>query len=235
MAMYVGDELVTCDAEGQITSTETCMLGCNAAASRCNKLDPSNGLAELLDETATAADLDLVGDAVIDTDAGTITDMTGVKTPVTATLSSGLPVPIFAVIVKSFTAENVKVTGTRALAIVSAGMVTLKGNLSVSAIGGTNGPGALTTDTTCHGGDAGPGNDQGQAGGGGGGFGTVGGRGGADGNPTVQGGAAGGVSGSIELVPLRGGCPGGRASEKRMKNAAGGGGGRSKSSVKRLS
>src|SRR5262245_10935662 len=71
------DSLVTCDADGNQLSATPCMLGCNSAAARCNKVDPANGLAAFLDEAELAPELTLVGAATIDTDAGTITDTTG--------------------------------------------------------------------------------------------------------------------------------------------------------------
>src|SRR5262245_24951215 len=71
-ALCSGNDLVICDGQGHITSMTTCAVGCNAGAMRCNKVDPSNGLAAHLDAAETAPDLVLVGAATIDTDAATI-------------------------------------------------------------------------------------------------------------------------------------------------------------------
>lgn len=226
MSACMQDNLVTCDASGQQVSSMACALGCDATGTpRCKKVDPSNGLASALDDAEHAPDLALMGDTTIDTDAGTITDQSGARTPPTMSKADG-PVGVFVVEAKSVTAGKVTVTGSKALAIVAFGAVQINGAISVDATGfGINGPGAVTNDPACAGGNAGPGNSSGEAGGGGGGFGTKGGSGGSGGSPTVAGGTSGGASGTIELVPLRGGCPGGRASNKFNGYAAGGGGG----------
>lgn len=186
------------------------MLGCSASANRCNKLDPSNGFANSVDEAAAAADLTLSGAATIDTDAGTVTDSSGARTVLSSTITTGVPIGLFVMKVKSFTTGgNVTVVGSRALVVISAGAVTINHVLSLSARKQINGPGAILNDSACRGGD-GLGTTKGGSGGAGGGFGSAGGRGGNGGIPTAQGGSAGGVSGTTELIPLRGGCPGGR-------------------------
>src|SRR5688572_2292694 len=58
-AFCMSDQLVACDGQGNITGMTTCAVGCNTAENRCNKVDPSNGLATLLDEAATAPDVTL--------------------------------------------------------------------------------------------------------------------------------------------------------------------------------
>ena len=210
IAVCSGASLVTCDGQGHATNTEACALGCNDTAKRCNKLDPSNGLASSLDDAATANDLVLSGAATIDTDAGTVTDTSGSRVIQSSGITAGLPVGLFVIKVKSFaTGGDVTVVGTRALVIVSAGTVKITHTLSVSARARLNGPGSLLSDTACRGGST-SGNANGWPGAGGGGFGSAGGRGGTGGSPLVQGGLPGGVSGTTELVPLRGGCPGGR-------------------------
>ena len=198
--------LTMCDATGAVTSTSTCPLGCNATEPRCNKVNPSNGLAMALDEAAQAPDLILMGMTTIDTDAGTIVDQSGARTPPTSTLSAGLPVGVFVVKARAITAQNVVVTGTKALAIVAGGKVTLNGTFSVSGARDISGAGAL--DTMCRAGN-GLSGTSGRSGGGGGGFGTKGGNGGSGASPTVVGGLGSGPVGNVELVPLRGGCPGG--------------------------
>ncbi len=205
---------LTCDAQGNMISSETCGLGCNTSEPRCNKVNPSNGLASALDDAEQAADLILMGTATIDTDAGTISDQSGPRTPLTSTLTVGLPVGVFVIKAKNVTANAVTVTGTKALAIVASGTITIGGNLSVSGRLDTSGPGAL--DAVCRAGSAPAGNSAGGGGGAGGGFGTAGGKGGAGGSPTTQGGVAGPAAGNVELVPLRGGCPGGNARDRLL-------------------
>jgi hypothetical protein len=223
-AICVGDQLATCDV-GAITGMQPCELGCNATESRCNKLAPSNGLAAALDSASSAPDVTFVGATTIDTDQGTITDQSGARALPTAIVNS-TPVNLFVIKVKSLTTGgDITVRGTQALAIVSAGDVSIGHVLSVSASFQNPGPGAVSNDNACKGGPAPAGNSEGGGGGGGGGFGTAGGAGGVGGSPTVPGGNPGGVVGNPELVPLRGGCPGGRPYFVSSNTVPGAGGG----------
>jgi hypothetical protein len=212
-----GSTLSTCNATGTAATTTTCAFGC-FNANRCADLAPSNNLAARLDLATNAQPLTLTGTAIIDTSAGTVTNGGGAGIAVTSTTLPGTPVEIFAISVKSLSAANITVRGTRALAILSDGDVTITGTVSLSADGPTAGPGSITTGTSaCLGGN---GTDGGNdiSGDGGGGFGSAGGTGGAAG--VTPGGRAGAVDGSATLVPLRGGCRGGQ-----IRNMAGGGGG----------
>lgn len=212
--LCTADTHLTCDAQGSITAMETCNLGCNPTEPRCNKLAPSNGLATAFDEAAQSPDLILMGAATIDTDSGAITDQSGSRTPPTSSLTTGLPIGVFVVKAKNVTLNNVSVTGSKALAIVASGTITVTGRITVSARRDVSGPGSL--DAACRAGGAGATAGNGIAGGGGGGFGTVGGKGGNGGVPSVQGGTAGAISGTVEIVPLRGGCPGGHPSSQTL-------------------
>jgi len=220
-----GNSLLTCDGQGKVTGTQACALGCNTSETRCFKVAPSNDLAAAFDEAGAATDFVLSGSATIDTDAGTIVDQRGACTPLT---SSGTvsPIGMFVIKVKSFqTGGLVTVQGTRALAIVSAGDVKIDHDISVSARLEVNGPGAILDSSTCRGTDAAASNVNGEPGGGGGAFGTVGGKGGNGGSPVITGANGGMVAGNPELVPLRGGCPGGRGSGAPSGYAAGAAGG----------
>ena len=203
-----GNDLVTCDGQGTITATTSCPLGCSAtSAPHCKIVQPSNNLGAALAQAFSESDLELVGDATINTDAGTITDTTGVRVVSTETLSVGLPVQVFLMKVKAFTAGSITVTGARALAIVASGPVTLNRPINLSASQDISGPGAAS----CQGGTGAGNNAEGTPGGGGGGFGTIGGTGGTGGSPLLNGGIGGAVAGNPELVPLRGGCAGGHS------------------------
>lgn len=224
-AMCTGADLVTCDAQGAITEMHTCPNGCNSNEARCNKVAPSNGLAAALDDAANAPDATFVGPTTIDTDQATITDMNGARVLPTQTINT-TPVPTFVIKVKSLTSGgDITVKGTKALAIVSDGDVSIGHVLNVSASLQIPGPGAVTNEAGCRGGNAPAGNTEGGGGGGGGGFGTAGGAGGTGGSPTVAGGVAGGVTGNAELTPLRGGCPGGKSYLNSGSTVPGGGGG----------
>ncbi len=198
-------ELV-CDSEGNLLSTTDCALGC-FDEERCARRDPSNGLAGHLDAAADAEDVVWDEAVTIDTTAGTVTDVNGAIAVESAVMADG-PVDVFVVAAKSFEARDVTVVGEAALAIVSAGDVTLRGVVDVSAVNQVAGPGAATDDTSCLGKD---GNSfEGMAsGGGGGGFGRAGGAGGSTEVFVANGGLGGEASGTPELAPLRGGCRGG--------------------------
>ncbi len=108
--------------------------------------------------------------------------------------------------------------GPSPVVLVSLGAVDVEGTVTVE-------PGTLAcaTGAGAEGGHV----DSTRGGGGGGGFATAGGAGGAGSSVIIvtQGpaGAAGAVSGSAALVPLRGGCPGGRGSGNPADAGVGGG------------
>jgi hypothetical protein len=210
-----------------VTCPDDCALGCHATEGRCNTVDPSNGLASALDDAANATDLVLVGEATIDTDAGTITDTIGAKSPLTQTLTSG-PVPVFVVIAKSIATNKITVTGSRALALVADGIISIDGHVALDARSDAAGPGAMLDEAGCRGANSAQGTS-GSPGAGGGGFGTAGGAGGSGGKPAVAGAMGGAVSGNLELVPLRGGCsgghPGGRVLDTNVNASDPGAGG----------
>ncbi|HVV81573.1 MAG TPA: hypothetical protein VHE35_00795 [Kofleriaceae bacterium] len=207
------DTLTVCDAAGHATQT-ACPFGCFTDGTRCADLAPSNGLAPYLDQSRTAQPISLTDPVIIDTDSGTLMDVsTGQNIPITSTVMASQPVDLFVLVTSSFEAKKVDVVGSRALAIVSDGDVRLHGVLSVDARGTLAGfvpagPGAgslpaSTASCTARMGafDAGS-----HGGAGGGAFGTTGGRGGqANG---LMGGKGGDVTGNELLIPLRGGCAG---------------------------
>jgi len=149
---------------------------------------------------------------------------------------------ILVISVDSFTLASVAVdptyldaVGSRALAIVSFGDITIDAYLSVSAAGqlpgaGGESPNAVTADTLCAAGRGDNGIMQGSAGTGAGG-GAYGGGGGRGAKVTGAGGddhpiAGGTANGNVEISPLRGGCPGGRgANNTGPTNGWGGAGG----------
>jgi len=122
---------------------------------------------------------------------------------------------------------NVHMVGARALVLVSFGDATIDGNLDASAAGALAGAGA-GSDALCGIGLGAPGVEQndsrnsvGGAGAGGGGFGAPGGQGAivndsAGAEPSL----GGDRNGNAEIVPLRGGCHGGKGG-----HAGGGDGG----------
>ena len=130
---------------------------------------------------------------------------------------------------------TVHVTGSRALAVIVSGDVTIGGTINGGAAGTTAGPGSSSTVCTQTGSggrgadgpqDAVPPSLHGYGGGGGGSFGgAVGGAGGA----VFQGvngvfATAGAVDGNDNNVPLRGGCGGGDGGGNSSSTGGGGGG-----------
>ncbi len=220
-AFCSSNALVTCDGSGQVLGTETCVLGCNTTETRCMKVDPSNSFASFFDEAAGSTDLVLSGATTIDTDAGTIVDQSGTRTPLTSQ-----PGAVLVIKVKSFTTGGIiTVQGTRALVILSGGDVVIDHDINVNGRGEINGPGAIVNNAACRGGTPAASNANGGAGGGGGGFGTAGGSGGTGGSPVIAAGTAGAIAGNAELIPLRGGCPGGSSSYATANHFPGGAGG----------
>lgn len=199
-------QVVTCSPQGTVQSTQDCALGCRADGKSCDDLAPSNGLGPQLDDAANAPVVSLDPGATINTSDGTITGTT-VAIPTSVVTSN--PVDILVVKVKSLTAQDIRVTGSRALAIVSDGDVVLSGILDASADHQHAGPGAPVDDPTCQGKDGSKTSDNTAIGGGGGaGFGTAGGAGGS-GSALAPGGSGGAATGSATVSPLRGGCHGG--------------------------
>jgi hypothetical protein len=221
-----GDELVTCSPEGEEVSREPCALGCHDSGERCNDLDPSNGLAEHLDDAASAPDVVLEAGATINTDDSTIT---GTTLAVPTTIVTATPVEILVIEVGSLSAQDVRVTGSRALAIVSDSDITLNGPFDISASYMFGGPGSIATGADCSAQDGVDAGSTSLNGGGGGGFGGAGGNGGTTG---FSGGIGGAAAGNATLVPLRGGCPGawyeggsGPPATSAVASSPGGGGG----------
>lgn len=218
------DETTVCGADGHVAEVKHCALGCNDTGERCVDVDPSNDLGGYLDMTDTAPDVALSAGAVIDTDAGTITDGDGtvIDVPdfqVTAP-AGGVAIRVFAV--KSLSIADATVTGARALAIVSDGDITIAGHVRVLAGAMTSGA-CLGRGSSC---DQPSGGSLAGAcgGGGGGGFGGIGGAGGkaTAGSYSGVGGAGGSTSGNERLVPLRGGCAGGNLNNSDPGGAGGG-------------
>lgn len=210
-------EVQTCDANGAVSSSEACPLGCFNSEPRCRQLDPSNGLGTYVDMVPTPPDVDINVSSTINTGTGAINSGSPINVP-SFFIPGGAGAPgVRVFVVHNFhlasgtyltaqdsTSPDGGFTGT-ALAIVATGTVTIDGEIDIA------GPGSHA-DAACTGGD-GQNTDDGTreqtAASGGGGFATPGGRGGNLSAPGLGGGSAGGTIGNATLVPLRGGCPAG--------------------------
>lgn len=232
----VGAELFICGASGSVVRTETCNLGCYSDGSRCNKVAPSNGLGDYLDQSAQQNAVMLSAGSLLDTDTGAVTSARGSSVPVFSALVAQPDGAMLRVwLARAWTIEGVRIRGSLPAAFVSSGAVVVDGLIDASADGATGGPGAMTCGTGS--GDGGvpsnahferaPATNSGgypaflwvTNGFGGGGFGTSGGAGGVE--FVSQAGAGGGISGNAELTPLRGGCAGG-GSTAASRGAGGG-------------
>lgn len=246
----IGDDLVTCNTDGQTVSVQECPLGCNAQADpqRCHRLDPSNLPPALL--CVNGYDLVVDSDVVIDTDAGTITGVWDGYIHHTV-VSQGADAPaIGAFSFNSLTIDpgvSVTVTGHNALALLACTRLDLAGTIDAGGTGtgggaggydgGASGedgygpcPGAAAADgtTTCPAYCA--------SGGGGAGHVAAGGDGGPVGcsmdGELVQRdpGTGGGICGTAGLVPLAGGSGGAGGTpvpgvDSSAPGSGGGGGG----------
>ena len=168
------------------------------------------------------ADVTLPAGSTINTDTGTVTAPNGAVAVATTTVAQSGGPTLRVLMAKSWIIENVRVSGSLPLAIVSSGDITVRGVLDLSADGATAGPGAFNCGGTGTGGAPGSGFwarvPAGNSGGypaylwqsngaGGGGFGGEGGAGGERTNQFPVG-AGGIINGTSNLVPLRGGCAG---------------------------
>lgn len=211
----------TCDANGAVIESEDCPLGCFEDEPRCRNVQSSNNLDAYLDMVSDPPDLDLQN-PTFQTDTGVVTTgQTVVQIPsfLVSPVGNGASIRVFVVNSLRLTSAKVLVSGDPrlapgpALAILSLGDVELAGEILVhqrvgSAINGCRPAGAgnskeFTTTRAALGG------------GGGGGNGTGGGAGGRvfyeDTTTAWSGGVGDFVSGTDELIPLRGGCSGGCA------------------------
>lgn len=210
-------EVQMCDANGAVSSSESCPLGCFDSEPRCRELDPSNGLGTYVDMVSNPPDVDLTASATVDTGTGAFMPAAPVTVP-----NFFIPPTTGAPGVRVFVVHNFHIasdvylsagdstspdggfTGI-ALAIVATGTIAIDGEIDIA------GPGSHA-DAACTGGD-GQNTDNGTreqtAASGGGGFATAGAKGGSLSAPGLAGGHASGTIGNATLVPLRGGCPAG--------------------------
>ena len=213
-----GDQETTCNSDGKSTTTDTCALGCASTKDRCLSFTPLNGLGPALNAATTEPAIVITAGSTIDTDSGIILNSANAKINASTLVVTG-PTDIRVFLGGSFDIDDVVITGTKAVAFVSPGAVTIRGMIDASANKNVSGPGG--SGTGCVGETStDPGVD---ILGGGGGHATIGGAGGSiqiftqSGDPYVLTVAGGPARMGSALV---GGCIGGGGT-----SAAGGGGG----------
>jgi hypothetical protein len=218
--------LTTCGTDGLVASMQACDYGCPpVATNRCADIAPANGLSSVLDSinaSTPTLTINAGGTHTLDTDAQTL-DGVALPTATVKTQGAGNP-ELLALAYRSISiplGQTVNVTGSRALALVSSGDITIGGSIVLSAIGidgngrggFTDGPGAVGAGGGGHcvlASNLGIG-----SGGGGGSNGYVGGAGGqgAKGNATtcaVGGGSPAARTDTSTIEPLIGGQTGGQ-------------------------
>jgi hypothetical protein len=212
-----------------------------------NNFDPTQ-----LDFSAQPSSTLSCGTTTIDTNdpdgsgplVATISNWCGTAPSPIARTQSGGPdiviVPLRGLTVAS--GATLRLVGSRPVLFAVRGDVGISGTINASANGTTPGAGGNWSCTPATASGAGangsgstvrwPTDGAGASGGGGGGFGTVGGRGGtadtdnngsSSGGSGTPGGNGGATRGTAGLIPLVGGCPGGRAGGCSSDGGAGGG------------
>ena len=207
------DTLTSCGSDGISTVQTSCALGCApGGALRCATFEPSNGLGSALADAGSAADVVIPRGSTIDTDTGVVRDAGSNVVAVATKLVSQTNGPKIRVLLgHSFSIDDVRATGSDALAIVAAGQIHIVGRLDASADGSGSGPGAVSGSAACVGASSvesvcvvdNLGSPCGDGAGGGGNSGP-GGSGGGSGEDV---GPAGGST--LATTALVGGCPGG--------------------------
>lgn len=235
-AQCIGDTLRKCSGAGAMAMDRVCDWGCNTVSSvdaACYELAPSGGWemqgnGDTTDFQGLGA-VTIPAAAVIDTDAGTITGVSGstFDYQTRAIGASGRSVGVFRF--RSLTLGNVSVVGTNALALVANDGITLTGVLDAVPLCDfddvrTPGPGGFAGGLNNFdglplppGGGGAHGTTNDEAGGGGG----HGGVGGAGANTS---GSAGAIRGTPEIALLLGGSGGGGGDNHSQSGRGGGGG-----------
>ncbi|MDH5672087.1 MAG: hypothetical protein OEZ06_08055 [Myxococcales bacterium] len=211
-----GSPDIDSDSDGVLDCLDACPFSSVSSSPPCGfDYLPSNFDATSMDfSTAPDSLQDCAASIVIDTgDPVTFTNYCGLApTPVIVGQIAGpdaVVLPLSSLTIAAGT--TLRVVGSRPLIFAVNGNVNIDGTLSARAIGPQPGAGGnISCSAGIGGGDADD-LDSGDGGGGGGGGGfAVGGGGGGNGNRGASGRVGGGVEGNPELIPLRGGCPGGR-------------------------
>ncbi|MBA3451997.1 MAG: hypothetical protein H0T42_02735 [Deltaproteobacteria bacterium] len=209
-------QVQTCDSDGAVIASEVCPLGCFEDQPRCREIDPSNNLGRYVDMVPAPQDLDLSGTLII-TNTGVVELQGNAVAGIAHFLqpAAGNGAAIRVIVARDVRLADVTFATSSgsgpSLAILATGSLIISGRVT-----GLPGAGAMET-IGCSGG-AGEseiaGGSYHYAGHGGGGHATPGAKGGDIPNRGLFGGGGGIVSGTDNLVPLRGGCGSGRTSAR---------------------
>ena len=223
--------VVTCDASGNPTEDVACALGCMSGTTSCSQMEVSNGLTRYL-AIAAQSTVDLVfptGHSTIKASDGTVM-VNNVQVSVASEVVNGMrvfPVRSLSVIGQLAAIKGSGELDAPALVFVAAGDVTISAPIDLSAEDSSSPPGSLTYEASvtagCVGGDGGGDNLLASQKGGSGGGGGYHAAAAAGASSQFAGGAAGLAPFGETLVPLRGGCTGGKAPAGGYIVAAGGG------------
>ncbi|MDY0002111.1 MAG: hypothetical protein RBU30_12510, partial [Polyangia bacterium] len=237
-----GQDVVTCGTDGLVASVMSCSMGCNSweVPGRCLTFVPRYVDAASLE--MGQEDFNPTCNVIIDTTARTIQCTTGnppqAWTPPSLIVLQTYGPDLWVIHFRNVTIgtpRSVRVVGSRGLALVAAGAVTIQGVLDASARGATPGAGGRYSGSSAW---TGPGTSpDGLVGaalpgavcefqrpsGGGGGHAGAGGNGGGTftGADTIAGGVGGAAIGSQQLQPIYGG---GRGNGTEVTQSGAGGG-----------
>ncbi len=221
----VGDQLTSCAPDGRSTVTSTCALMC-ASEKRCFTFEPSNGLGAAFAMSESESEVVLPASARVDTTTGTVQDVVGNQISVPSLVveqDGGSSIRAF--FAHNWIIDDVRVTGSHAIAFVAFESVVILGVIDASADADLSGPGAQEDPAVCVGVTTAtaPGCTLvcSASGAGGGGNATNGGRGGSLSTP---GGGEGGAP-IPTSTPLVGGCRGGSLEVTAGTRPGGAGGG----------
>jgi len=199
------------DADGAPDCRDACPQGAWSTAP-CLPYEPANIDARALDFAGAPSAALSCGTTVLDTTQATpvLRNWCGrapsLSVQQQADGTSIVVVPLQALSVSA--GSSLRLVGTRPVAIVVRGDVVIEGSLDASSTATEPGAGADQACGASAGADGSGSTSSGAGGGGGGGYGTVGGAGGS--GDGARPGVGGVVRGSAQLVPLLGGCTGGR-------------------------
>jgi hypothetical protein len=214
----MGAVLIEC--AGGVEMPRTCDLGCNEAATRCFRVDPSNVATSIFD--LATSDLDVSTDRTIDTDREGLVRTQRDGTEVAVLVHGSVTV-----------SATLRAVGSRPLVIIARDGVDVSGTIDVSAVGNTPGPRGRPGATSAGGDASGLGAGRGgthdgdyrDGGGGGGGLCGRGGTGGSGGASSLGGVGGGPHDLGTDAETLRGGGGGGAGNGASGRFGAGGAGG----------
>lgn len=136
--------LTTCAADGKSEVTTSCALGCAAITDHCASFVPSYGVGVVLTNAAVAGDVTIPPGSTIATDTGVALDGNGTAIAVRNQLvaqAAGPSIQVF--YARSFSIEDMTITGSLPVAFVATGTIDVKGKIEAGGHSTIAGPGGV--------------------------------------------------------------------------------------------